>query len=62
MKGLFYAIYIIFSGIGKIIRGFTKAVEIIKPNNLIEWIILIIAIPVPFGVTALFLYKFHRKK
>ncbi|MEA3423680.1 MAG: hypothetical protein U9Q80_07805 [Bacillota bacterium] len=62
MKGLFYAIYIIFSGIGKITRGFTKAVEIIKPINLIEWIILLIAIPIPFGVTALFFYKFYKKK
>ena len=62
MKTLFYAIYIIFSGIGKVIKGFNKAIEIIKPKNLIEWIILIIAIPLPFGVTALFLYKFQRKK
>ena len=61
MKALFYSVYIIFSGISKIIKGITKAIEIIKPGNIIEWIILIIAIPLPFGVTALFFYKLHKK-
>ena len=62
MKILFYAVYVVFSGIGKSIKGINKAIEIIKPRNIIEWIILIIAIPLPFGVTGLFLYKYYRKK
>lgn len=38
-----------------------KAINIIQPKNKKEWIILIIAIPVPFGVTAFLLYKLMRK-
>ena len=38
-----------------------KAINVIKPQNLKEWIILIIAIPIPFGVTALLIYKFIKK-
>jgi len=49
-------IYLIASSITIII----KAINIIKPQTLKEWIILIIAIPVPFGVTALWIYKFTK--
>ena len=51
-------IYLIASSITLII----KAINIIKPENLKEWIILIIAIPIPFGVTALWIYKFIKNE
>lgn len=51
-------IYLIASSITLII----KAINIIKPQTLKEWIILIIAIPFPFGVTALWIYKFTKNE
>lgn len=49
-----------YNSIKMIVNVFRKAIEIIKPKNWVEWIILIIAIPVPFGVTAMFIYKYMK--
>lgn len=34
----------------KIKGPFIKAAEIIKPRNKFEWVLLVIAVPVPLGV------------
>lgn len=51
--------YRILKGIGRV---FQKAIEIIKPHGTLEWIVLLIAVPVPFGVTALFIYKYFKQQ
>lgn len=45
-----------------VIRAFEKAIEIIRPRGLVEWLVLLVAVPVPFGVTALFIYKYLKQK
>ena len=62
LKTLIMIIVGIFNTIKYIVNMFTKAVNIIKPKGLLEWIILFIAVPIPFGVTALFIYKYYKHK
>lgn len=59
LKGLFIGIFRILGGIGRV---FQKAAQVIRPRGPIEWALLLIAVPVPFGVTALFLYKYFKQK
>jgi hypothetical protein len=59
IEGLLMGTYNLFKGIGK---AFQIAIEVIKPKGLFEWVVLLIAVPVPFGVTALFVYKYLRLK
>ncbi|MBN2259385.1 MAG: hypothetical protein JW702_02470 [Clostridiales bacterium] len=58
IKNIYRGFYLFFDGMSKFFSLFSKAVEIIKPRNIFEWIVLLIAIPVPFGVTAMLFYKY----
>ena len=59
MEWMIVAPYKILKGIGLL---FKKGSEIIKPQGFIEWLILLVAVPVPFGVTAFFIYKYFKQQ
>jgi hypothetical protein len=66
MKVLLYGAYVFFSAVSKFFEHlailFNKAADLLKPKNALEWGILIIAIILPFGLTAYILYKYFSSK